>query len=89
MRVAEGPGALFSAERTDRFYEPLRDPLLVRAMQRRAPPTARRPSDPLPPRPRADKFCSPSRSSLIGSTGRFAQHVNMHNLALTVPPQGC
>lgn len=32
------------------------------------------------------KFCSPSRSSLM--TGRFAQHVNMHNLALTVPRHG-
>ena len=32
------------------------------------------------------KFCSPSRSSLM--TGRFSQHVNMHNLALTVPRHG-
>ena len=32
------------------------------------------------------KFCSPSRSSLM--TGRFPQHVNMHNLALSVPGAG-
>ena len=32
------------------------------------------------------KFCSPSRSSLL--TGRLPQHVNMHNLAHSVPGAG-